>query len=102
LTGLLLTGLLIGLWLASQWPGAQAAPASQSATVWPAWVALATSTATGTATATGVALTGNLLQRLATDKPSIWGNQGLYVGLGATYLVLFGLLLVAIARIKHS
>jgi hypothetical protein len=101
LTGLLLTGLLIGLVLASQLPGVQAAPAGQSATAWSAWGALATSTATGTATATRVAQTGIWLQRLAANKPSIWGSSGLYVGLSIMYLVFFGLFLIVVTRIGN-
>lgn len=63
---------------------------------WVTWTATTMGVATDVATPTaGVrsAPSSPLLDRLVKNKPSIWGNKGLYVLLGALYLTLLGLFL---------
>ena len=66
-----------------------------SSVTWATWTGTVTSVATSLATYTaGVrSLPSPLLDRLVKNKPSIWGNKGFYVLLGALYLTLLGLFL---------
>lgn len=43
-------------------------------------------------------LSGSLLDRLTRNKPGIWGDKLLYIGLGALYIVLLSLLFRTIFR----
>jgi hypothetical protein len=73
---------------------------------WATWTATAAGTATSIATST-MALPAPsgppspLLDRLADDKPSIWGDKRFYVLLGLIYIILSGLFVkqvISIAR----
>lgn len=72
---------------------------------WATWTATAAGTATSIATST-MALPAPsappfpLLDRLAEDKPSIWGDKRFYVLLGLIYLTLLGLFIKQIIIIS--
>ena len=73
---------------------------------WATWTATAAGTATSIATSTMAlpapsAPPSPLLDRLADDKPSIWGDKRFYILLGLIYIILFGLFVkqvISIAR----
>ena len=74
---------------------------------WATWTATAAGTATSIVATSTVALPtpsgppSALLDRLADDKPSIWGDKRFYVLLGLIYIILFGLFVkqvISIAR----
>lgn len=79
--------------------------ATPTPVIWATWTAGITGTATATATSTVESLptiASPLLDRLARDKPSIWGNKSFYILLGFLYLTLFGLLLKHIADVLSA
>jgi len=70
--------------------------ATATTVTWATWTATVTGVATNMATYTvGVKPEppSPLLDRLIKNKPSVWGNKGFYVLLGALYLTLLGLFL---------
>lgn len=73
-----------------------------STTTWAMWTAAAAGSATGTATFTAQALPpcSSLLERLAEDKPSLWGNRYFYVTLGVLYVLLLGILLRQVSKLS--
>ena len=65
----------------------------------PTWTVTVARMATSVATYTtrvGPEPSSSLLDRLTRDKPSIWGNKGFYILLGALYLMLLGLFLMQV------
>lgn len=100
-------------------PGSTGLRETPSPTVWTAvtWSRSPTVTATSTpfvetahsSTSTQVAtgmrraevVSGPLLTRLARNKPSIWGNEYFYVGLGVVYVVLLVLFFREVIRLSH-
>jgi hypothetical protein len=63
-------------------------------TTWATWTANMAGVATGMATCTvrvRSAPSSPLLDRLIKNKPSMWGNKGFYILLGALYWALLGL-----------
>ena len=89
------TGIAISPPKGKEVPTATPSPTSMAmATAGATWTATVTSVATGTATHTAgvrAVLTSHLLDRLVRNKPSIWGNKGLYILLAVLYLMLLGL-----------
>jgi len=71
---------------------------------WTIWTATGAGLATSTATSTMVLpaslpTPSSLLDRLANEKPSIWGDKRLYVVFGLMYVTLFGLFLKQVISI---
>jgi len=91
------TGIAIAPSAGKEIPIATPSPASiATATAWATWTTTVTSVATGTATYTARVRpepSSPLLDRLVRNKPSIWGNKGLYILLGVLYLTLLCLFL---------
>ncbi len=82
-------------------------PEMSMATVsWVTWTATVAGTATTTASSTTKVLStlprvpSRLLDRLADDKPSIWGSKGFYVLLGLVYVTLLGLFIKQVISIS--
>lgn len=67
---------------------------------WLGWAATATGTATMTRQVPSTPL--SLLDRLADNKPSIWGNKAFYVILALLYVTLLSLLLYQIINLPNS
>jgi len=70
--------------------------ATATTVTWATWTATVTGVATNMATYTVRVKPeppSPLLDRLIKNKPSVWGNKGFYVLLGALYLTLLGLFL---------
>jgi len=94
----------------SGWPESLVRPtATSTATVsWATWTATVAGTATTTASPTAVVLPtlpgtpSSLWDRLADDKPSMWGNKGFYVLLGLIYVTLLGLVLAQVISISRG